>query len=190
MKNTVDHGLYLVPQSKPLVVNLFAEPGAGKSTLAAGIFYELKMRGLNVELVREYAKDKVWEGSFAILDDQVYVFGKQLHRMNIVAKQVSVTITDSPVALSLYYDRTGNEEFKALIMKCHGTFDNMNYFIHRKKAYNPIGRMQTEDEAKEVSVEILRLLNDNNIAFTAVNGDREGLQSIVNDILGRLEELR
>lgn len=47
--------------SKMLVVNLFGTPGAGKSTGAAYIFSELKMRGINAELVIEFAKDKVWE---------------------------------------------------------------------------------------------------------------------------------
>ena len=44
-----------------LVVNLFGTPGAGKSTGAAYIFSNLKMRGINAELVTEFAKDMVWE---------------------------------------------------------------------------------------------------------------------------------
>lgn len=42
-----------------IVVNLFGAPGAGKSTGAAHIFAELKMCGINTELVTEFAKDKV-----------------------------------------------------------------------------------------------------------------------------------
>ena len=49
-----------------LVVNLFGAPGAGKSTGAAYIFSKLKMSGINVELVTEFAKDKVWEESKAV----------------------------------------------------------------------------------------------------------------------------
>lgn len=41
------------------VVNLFAQPGAGKSTGAAYIFAKLKMAGVNAELITEFAKDKV-----------------------------------------------------------------------------------------------------------------------------------
>jgi len=48
-----------------LVVNLFGAPGAGKSTGAAYIFSQLKMAGINAELVTEFAKDKVWEESKA-----------------------------------------------------------------------------------------------------------------------------
>ena len=46
---------------KPIVVNLAGAPGAGKSTGAAKIFSDLKMLGINCELVGEFAKDKTWE---------------------------------------------------------------------------------------------------------------------------------
>lgn len=46
---------------KCTVINLFGGPSAGKSTLAAGVFYNLKCMGINCELITEYPKDKVWE---------------------------------------------------------------------------------------------------------------------------------
>ena len=61
-----------------LVVNLFGAPGAGKSTGAAYIFSKLKMAGINAELVTEFAKDKVWEESKAVFQNQAYIFGRQL----------------------------------------------------------------------------------------------------------------
>lgn len=61
--------------STPFVVNLFAEPGTGKSTAAAQIFSELKWQGFSCELVTEFAKEKVWEESYKVLDDQIYIFG-------------------------------------------------------------------------------------------------------------------
>ena len=39
-----------------LLVNLYAGPGAGKSTGAAYIFAKLKMAGVDCEYVSEYAK--------------------------------------------------------------------------------------------------------------------------------------
>ncbi len=44
------------------VINLWAGPGAGKSTTAAGLFNLMKIRGYNVELVTEFAKEMVYEG--------------------------------------------------------------------------------------------------------------------------------
>lgn len=54
---------------KPIVVSLYAGPGAGKSTLAAYTFSKLKMLGVNCELVTEFAKDKVWEKNNTALDN-------------------------------------------------------------------------------------------------------------------------
>ena len=63
-----------------LVVNLIGGPGCGKSTTTAGLFYELKKKGYNCEMSLEFAKDKVYEESFRIIDDQIYIFGKQFHK--------------------------------------------------------------------------------------------------------------
>jgi hypothetical protein len=42
------------------VINLWAGPGAGKSTTAAGLFL-MKLTGRRVELVTEYAKEVVYD---------------------------------------------------------------------------------------------------------------------------------
>ena len=64
-----------------ILVNLFGAPGAGKSTGAAYIFSQLKMRGINAELVTEFAKDKVWEGSKAVFENQAYIFDAVVRRV-------------------------------------------------------------------------------------------------------------
>ena len=104
-----------------IVVNLFAGPGSGKSTTCAGVFAKLKLAGVNCEMALEYAKDKVWEESNKVLDDQIYVFGKQLHRIFRLKDKVDVVITDSPILLSIIYDKTGNKYFSDLVLN---QFDN------------------------------------------------------------------
>jgi hypothetical protein len=44
---------------KTILVNLYAGPGTGKSTMAANVFSELKWMGVNCELALEFAKTKV-----------------------------------------------------------------------------------------------------------------------------------
>ena len=67
-------------KNKVIVINLIGDPGSGKSTAAAGIFYKLKKMGVNCELSLEFAKDKVWEEAFRTMDDQIYIFAKQYHK--------------------------------------------------------------------------------------------------------------
>ena len=89
-----------------IIVNLFGVPGAGKSTGAAYIFSQLKMKGINAELITEFAKDKVWENNEKVFKNQLYLFGKQSFRISRVQDEVDVIITDSPLLLSIFYNKT------------------------------------------------------------------------------------
>ena len=42
-----------------IIINLIAGACAGKSTIDSGIFYKLKMKGVDCEQSLEYAKDRV-----------------------------------------------------------------------------------------------------------------------------------
>ena len=168
-----------------IVVNLFAGPGSGKSTTCAGVFAKLKLAGVNCEMALEYAKDKVWEESNKVLDDQFYVFGKQLHRIFRLKDIVDVVITDSPILLSIIYDKTRNKYFSDLVLNQFNNFDNRNYFIERTTVYNPKGRLQTEDEAKEIDKVLLDLLKDCNIEYDSV-GKSEAVDYIFNKIMKEL----
>lgn len=168
-----------------IVINLFAGPGSGKSTTCAGVFAKLKLAGINCEMALEYAKDKVWEESNKVLDDQIYVFGKQLHRIFRLKDKVDVVITDSPILLSIIYDKTGNKYFSDLVLNQFNNFDNRNYFIERTTVYNPKGRLQTEDEAKEIDKVLLDLLKDCNIEYDSV-GKNEAVDYIFNKIMKEL----
>ena len=172
-----------------LVVNLFGAPGAGKSTGAAYIFSKLKMAGVNAELVTEFAKDKVWEESKAVFQNQAYIFGKQYFRISRVQDKVDVVITDSPILLSSFYanDEVLGEEFDALIMKVFNSYDSMNVFINRVKPYNPSGRFQTEAESDELSNVMRTFLDNHNVVCTQYDGCVDGYDALVNDILIRVK---
>lgn len=169
-----------------LTVNFYGGPGAGKSTLTAGVFYHLKLAGVNCEMAREYAKDLVWEGRVKLLTEarQSYIFSKQLKRLQDVAGQVDVVLTDSPLLLSAIYSR--NPVMRMLVKEHHDTFTNMNFVVVREKPYQPIGRVQTEDEAQELDVRIEGLLSDMGEDFQTVSVlDAE---KIAEQIRGVLEE--
>lgn len=154
-----------------IVINLFAGPGSGKSTTCAGVFSQLKLAGVNCEMALEYAKDKVWEKSFHTLDNQIYVFGKQLHKLWRLKDQVDVIITDSPLLFSIHYDKTKNKEFEALVLDQFEGFENRNYFIHRDSNYNSKGRMQTAEEAWGIDADIIAMLVKYGYPTTHVDKD-------------------
>ena len=160
---TIPKSYIKIVKHKAKVINLFGGSGIGKSTLAAKLFSTLKEKGLECELVTEFAKDLVWEERKQALSCQPYVFGEQLRRQCIVGDKVDYIITDSPLLLSAIHDKDRDEDFKRYILKTFNKFDNINFLLNRSVPYNENGRVETEEQAKEIDNRILNLLNENNI---------------------------
>ena len=167
------------------VINLFGEPGAGKSTGAAYIYSQLKMRGINVELVTEYAKDKVWEENTVVFKNQAYIFGKQFYRISRCEDKVDIIITDSPLPLSIIYNQNENltENFDKTVMDVFNSYNNINFLIKRTKPYSGIGRHEDEQEACELKENIQLMLKNQNIDVITINGDVEGYDFAIEKIL-------
>lgn len=159
-----------------LIVNMFAGPGAGKSTTAAGLFYKLKHLGYNVELVTEYAKKKTFENNNISLSKQYYISAKQIYYQELAEQNYDIVITDSPILLGLIYadflkdDKSDFKEIydaqKEFILKVFNSKNNFNIFIKREEStYSPIGRNQSLVQSKEIDSKILNLLNSNNLPY-------------------------
>ena len=171
-------------KKKALVVNLFGQPGAGKSTASAYIFAKLKMDYVNAELVTEFAKEKTWEHNDMALSNQFYVFGNQAYRLSRVASQVDVVVIDSPLLLSNYYagDDPLMENFKKACLDAFNSYDNLNFFLKRVKPYNPVGRNQTEEESDQIAEELTKMLDKDNIQYSIYNGNTEDYDKIYNKV--------
>lgn len=168
-----------------LLINLYGAPGAGKSTGAAYIFSQLKLAGINAELVTEFAKDKVWEGNKAVFENQAYIFGKQYFKISRCADKVDVIVTDSPLMLSTIYNNNPvlGEDFDNVVRNVAKSFNTKNYFITRVKPYNPVGRNQTEAESNVIADEVKHMLDMEKIEYAEYPGTISGYDCIVKDIL-------
>lgn len=177
--------------NKTIVVNLCGAPGAGKSTGSAYIFSMLKMAGVNTELVTEFAKDKIYEGSRGTFENQTYIFGEQYFKMTIL-KDVDVIVTDAPLILLSYYSKKNGfsytSELEQLILSVLPLADNVNYFINRCVPYDTRGRFQTEEESDIIADEMKYYLNNLNIKYKELDGIKESYDLIVNEILEKLKE--
>jgi hypothetical protein len=92
-----------------IIINLYGGPCAGKSVAAARLYSHLSANSLNVELVREYIKDWIYEGIEPTPDDAVSIFGGQLRAETRALSSNDIIITDCPLAIPVYYAREYRE---------------------------------------------------------------------------------
>ena len=112
-----------------IVINLFGAPGSGKSTLSAGLFYQMKMKKLKVEWSQEWIKDKVFEETPYPFKDQLYTFAKQNKKIRQMIGKADYVICDSPLVQGLIYADNEPKIFKDLVLEYFNSYENVNFFF-------------------------------------------------------------
>lgn len=185
-KENITQGVIL---SNMVVINLFGGPGTGKSTTAAGLFYEMKSRGYKVELVTEFAKDLVYQESYFRLKDQLMILARQNHKLWVLKDKVDYAIVDSPLLLSQhYYQDNGDyseQLFKDFVLDTYNRYNNFNIFLQRnidEHPYQQYGRSQTLDEAIEIDNSIKKILQDTNSEYKTIDVSKYAVELILRRI--------
>ena len=174
-----------------ILVNLYGVPGTGKSTGAAYIYSKLKLDGINCELVTEYAKDMVWDQNRKAIYNQSYIFGNQYYRISRLENEVDVVITDSPLLLSIIYNkdkRLGNELIQ-LVKSVSNSYENrVDILFKRVKQYRTVGRLHNEEQSDKLYNEIKDLLDTVNPDYEVVEATQEGYEKVIEMIKEKLHQ--
>ena len=168
---------------KTIVVNIYGGPGAGKSTTAAGVFYELKKMGYDCGLVTEMATELVYDEAFNVMNDQVYLFGEQWHRTFRMLGKVDFIVTDSPLLMNIVYNREKDEDFEKFIVSRIHKLESFDFFVNRSDAFSNVGRIHSLEQSKEVDKRIKEISKANKIDLIEVEQENS-----VNKILERILE--
>ena len=166
------------------VINLLGGPGVGKSTTAAGLFYEMKKKHFKVELIHEWIKGEgVWEDRPALFGDQDYIFAHQ-HRLQrrLIGHDIEYVITDSPILLSLFYMPPDfPESFVPFVREVFDSYDNLNIFIDRnpEMLYTQEGRNENMDQAIQIDANIRAYFDNQGIdRCNVMAGDSAVIQAL------------
>jgi hypothetical protein len=170
---------------KTICVNFFAGAGAGKSTIALFIMAFLKAHGITSEYTGEYAKDLAWEKRLGLDRNQIKIFANQHNRQFRLNGQVDCIISDSPLLLSIVYG-AGDGLMDALVMKEFKKYENINFYVIRKKKYIARGRVEDKKTATSIDVKTKNMLIHNEIPYTTVEGTVDGANEVLTTVLKRL----
>ena len=165
------------------IVNLLGSSGSSKSTTAMGLTYKLRLLGYKVEYVPEYAKDLVYEESEHKLKHQLYVFSKQLKRLDVLlGKGLDYVVTYSPLILSIFCVEKYNVSlsyFKELVLNSFKDQNQINFFLTRSLPFDTVGRLQSQEESDNDSLSLQNLLNTHQIKYTSLKGDNDAVNNIL-----------
>ncbi len=165
------------------IINIFGGPGIGKSTVIAGIFHQMKIRHINVEVANEFAKDLVWNNQSDILtEDQIYVFAHQHRRIYRLLNKVDYIIADCPLLMCIPYIAKGfYTNLEPLIVEVWNNFDNQSFVLNRPSDlnYECGGRYQDEEGSIKKHEEIVDVLIKYDVHYTEVDIDESTVDTIV-----------
>ena len=139
-----------------LHVNLYAGPGVGKSTTAAGLFFLLKMQAISCELVQEYARELVFEDSIHTTP-QMDILRAQYKRQALVHKRAKVVVTDAPLSMSYVYSHPDLYPEITTFLRQVEDWNTLNVLLERdiSTSYAQEGRYQPVEQAQQVHARIM-----------------------------------
>jgi hypothetical protein len=154
------------------VINFFASPSVGKSTIAAGLFYKMKISSMSVELVTETAKDLVWDDIDPGEAGQDYLFGMQNRRIHRLRNKVDYVITDSPILIPVIYRPIDYpRSFDTFALDMFDTYTNINFLLTRDldNHFETKGRVHNKAESLLIQNRIINFLEFHRIKFNKID---------------------
>lgn len=140
-------------------INLLGGPGCGKSTMAAKMYTALKVLQKPVELVDEAIKGMAWQKIPPKGFDGVWLFGKQLHREEVVLRSGGLVVTSGPLILQTGYMFAENQPYTAGLVKVAQAFEDaypsLGIWLERAVPYRSEGRYETSEQAKHMDEVLL-----------------------------------
>lgn len=180
---------------KTIRINLVAPPSRGKTSISYLVGAYLKLNdSINVEVISEVAKEKVFQGinlDEESHEDTILEFHEQARRENIYHSKVDCIITSSPLMVKLLYCQE-KEDLKNIVLENEKKWTKDLYFFlteDQNLDFEQEGRdLWSEESSREFEPVLKDFFNKQNIELIELSGNpEERTQNIINRIK---EELR
>ena len=176
--------------TRPIMLNLWAPPGVGKSATAAMVFNVLKYEGHRAELSLEFAKDVTYERSWKTLKDQFYVAAQQEHRNHRLIGEVDIIVTDSPPGMGLVYCPLEDVDMlRDCVMHWRCRYRNVDWLLLRdeERVYQRFGRTQTLEESDALYPQVIRHLSRVAPTYKQTRADKLAAVHIADHLMRRIQ---
>lgn len=180
--------------STTTVINLIGGPGIGKSTLAAKLYAHMKEKHMDVEMVREVAKEWALEGKKIGPFEQISILGEQIKKESSLFGNTDYIVTDSPILLGGFYcGHNHGQWFMYNMVKDYYRYCQdegvkfINIILPRNKKYIQAGRFEDEEKSRQIDAKLI------DIAHMAFKGNyltclkRDTNQAIIRLIMKELK---
>lgn len=177
-----------------LIVNLYAGPSTGKSLMSSDVLAKLKRMGVKAEAPPEPAKQPAQRGDVVALRDQLSLFARVNHQIEIAELSgAEVVVLDSPILLSLVYRPvTYYRHFDDLVREADARWETQDYFLDRSNSgqFCGVGRVHDERESHRKDREIRAMLLKESRTFRVVDTSEESARLIATLAEARVREVR
>lgn len=161
------------------IINIFGGPNVGKTTYAAHLYVQMKIRGKSVALVQEAATDYILEDRMKVVEtDQLSVFTEQNRRLLCRVDSFDYIISDSPILLSHVYFKPdlsiyNKRDFETFILSTFRQYNNNNVYLDRTIdwGHDMTGRRFNKEQSIAFDSEIKDFLEVNNIPFRSLENN-------------------
>ena len=165
-------------EKKAIVISFVGAPGAGKSTAALGLSYELKKKAKNVEYVQEFAKDLTYNNLLEkYIPNQSYIIAEQYKKIYDLVEQVDYIVTDAGIEISAFHASQESKVVENLAWYLRNKTEQITIFIERDKdvKYDRNGRIESEQESQEIGEGLENYLQQNNVNYYKVVGTQNAI---------------
>lgn len=135
-----------------VVINYFGGPGVGKSVAMAKTFTDLKVRGYNVEMLSEVAKQFIYEDRMNAVKDDYYLVARVNYLLNCISNQVDIVVMDGSILNTNIYSKWNgkySEDFGKVVTSLFYEYDNISIYLTRDTEFKSgEGRIHSEEESK------------------------------------------
>lgn len=165
-------------EKKAIVISFVGAPGAGKSTAALGLSYELKKKAQNVEYVQEFAKDLTYNNLLEkYIPNQSYIIAEQYKKIYDLIEQVDYIVTDAGIEISAFHASQESKVVEDLAWYLRNKTEQITIFIERDEdvKYDKNGRIESEQESQEFGEKLEKYLQQNNVNYYKVVGTQNAI---------------